>query len=373
MDNTGLNGTINATLVLPNNALLLVDQEFFEMVKSFGGQTLCEILQCQSINSTEVFLKSVDVFEIFNYNIPSLYKIKEKACFITKNGDIVVKTGVKNSLNYLTTILKRKQEEILIGDSQEEVSNDLIASNPLLKSLVKWYSHKEHTNNQSSNLFLSKFIDTLTSNIATSNNCQRYDDLVKEFGLSLYILGGKKTYEFVRLNLGINALPSLTTINKLISNTGVIKEAEFRFDQLQQYLQSVDVKFGFVSEDCTSVIRKIKYNVSSNSFTGFATPLIKGIPVANHYRTDSFEQLKTWFDSIDKSPLLNVHMFQPIPSLNQKTVPGSFLLAGYGVVNTFTAMDVLHRWAFIFDRCMENNIRIIGFSTGKDVLVLDQS
>ena len=62
-------------------------------------------------------------------------------------------------------------------------------------------------------------------------------------------------------------------------------------------------------------------------------------------------------------------MIQPLPSSNNSTVPSPFLLSGYGVVNTYTSMDILRRWLFIFDNCLQKNIRIIGFSTGEIILV----
>ncbi|CAF1639732.1 unnamed protein product, partial [Didymodactylos carnosus] len=131
---------------------------------------------------------------------------------------------------------------------------------------------------------------------------------------------GKLTYEFVRMNL-IAALPAIPTLNNLILNANLrVAEAEFRFDALQQHLLSIHTKLGFVSEDCTGVIRKIKYDVTTNSFVGFATPLANGVPIAQFYQTDSYEQLKSWFDTIDKAPLLNVHMFQPLPSNNTELV-----------------------------------------------------
>lgn len=58
-------------------------------------------------------------------------------------------------------------------------------------------------------------------------------------------------------------------------------------------------------------------------------------------------------------------MIQPLPSSNYSGVPSTFLLSAYGVVNTYTSIDILRRLLFIFDNCLQRNIRIIGFSTGK--------
>ncbi|CAM4842016.1 unnamed protein product [Rotaria magnacalcarata] len=167
---------------------------------------------------------------------------------------------------------------------------------------------------------------------------------------TLYILGGKLTYEFIRLNI-VGALPSLTTLYGIISDTNLkIIEGQFRFDELKHHSDLLNTKFGFVSEDCTGVVQKITYNERTNSFVGFSAPLTNGIPHVNHFQTDSFEQLKTWFSTVNKASLLNVHMFQPIPSNHLKS-SSSFVLAVYGVNNQCTSIDILKRWSYIYDEC----------------------
>ncbi|CAF5063081.1 unnamed protein product, partial [Rotaria sp. Silwood1] len=58
-------------------------------------------------------------------------------------------------------------------------------------------------------------------------------------------------------------------------------------------------------------------------------------------------------------------MFQPLPSIHT-TSPSPFLISAYGVDNTFTTNDILRRWIFIFEKCIQKQIRIIGFSTDAD-------
>ena len=91
------------------------------------------------------------------------------------------------------------------------------------------------------------------------------------------------TYLFVRMNLS-PGLPSLQTLYKLLSNNNLkINESQFLFDKLHNYLDQIDVKYAFGAEDCTGVIRKVNYDQETNSFVGFATPLINGIPVPHYY------------------------------------------------------------------------------------------
>ncbi|CAF4349110.1 unnamed protein product, partial [Rotaria magnacalcarata] len=194
----------------------------------------------------------------------------------------------------------------------------------------------EGVTNTNKNGFLIDFINTITNNLTKSRNHFRYSDKIKDFALSLYILGGKLT------------------------------EAEFRFDQLQKHFKNLNLRYAFGSEDATGVIKKIKYDSITNKFIGFLTPLDHGVPIKEYYHTDSLDTLKLWFNSIDKASLLNVHMIQSVQSTTQNTIPSPFLLSAYGIDNTATANDILQRWWYILNQCLQRNIRIIGFATDAD-------
>jgi hypothetical protein len=140
-----------------------------------------------------------------------------------------------------------------------------------------------------------------------------------------------------------------------------LTEAEFKFESLQQYSSG----FAFCSEDTTGVIRKLEYDSPTNSFIGFATPIIDGIPLAQHYRADTFDDLEMFYNTKETAKLLNVHMLQGISTENDPTnFPKPFLLSAYGVNNKFTSMDILRRWMYIFENCLDKGVRVIGFSTG---------
>ncbi|CAF1562748.1 unnamed protein product, partial [Rotaria sp. Silwood1] len=131
-------------------------------------------------------------------------------------------------------------------------------------------------------------------------------------------------------------------LNKLISKSdSKINEGELRFDQLQKHFDQLNIQYAFGSEDAT-------------------------VPIKEYYQTDSFDTLRIWFNSIEKASLLNVHMVQPIAASNQSIIPSPFLLSAYGIDNTATANDILQRWWYIFNQCLQRNIRIIGFSTDAD-------
>ncbi|CAF1537705.1 unnamed protein product [Adineta ricciae] len=91
-----------------------------------------------------------------------------------------------------------------------------------------------------------------------------------------------------------------------------------------------------------------------------------GVPIPGYFKTDSFGELNMWMDSNEKAPLLNVHCVQAIPAANQTITPPSFLLSGYGTSSKYTSLDILQRWLFIHRKSLEQNVRIIGFSTDAD-------
>ncbi|CAF1489001.1 unnamed protein product, partial [Rotaria sp. Silwood1] len=237
----------------------------------------------------------------------------------------------------------------------------LVQNNPLLKALTRWYQKAEQLPFTEKQTLLPTLIDNITNNLSKSTNNYRYDELVQRFAVILYILGGKFAYNFVRLNL-VCALPCPTTITNLIKDKHLkLNEAEFRFDVLEQHFMSKNSKYGFASEDTTGIIKKVVYNTDTNSFIGFCTPLDNGVPVAHHFRTESFYQLKEWFAYVEKAALLNLHMIQ---SLSQDvTTSSSFILSAYGISNTFTSSDIVQKWIYIFNECSSRNIRIIGFAT----------
>ena len=356
--------------IIPNNILSLKGDAFFKCVTQLSGEAICDLLKIQLIDSTETFMNTDDLLGIFQYNSSEINSLRDKIYFKTDNDGYILKSGIRTNLSQLTNLLnekKNQQQNFDFDEKQEKIYSNVVNNNPLLKCLFRWYEHNGDVENNKPK-FLTTFIDCIVNNLKTSPNHYRYSKSMEEFALSLYILGGRMTYLFVRMNLS-PALPSLQTLNKLLSNSNLkINEAQFLFDELHDYFNQIDVKYAFGAEDCTGVIRKVNYDQETNSFVGFATPLVNGIPVPHYYQTNSFNQLESWFNASDKSSLLNIHMIQPIPSSNSSIVPSSFLLSGYGVVNTYTSIDILRRWLFIFDNCLQKNIRIIGFSTGKIIL-----
>ncbi|CAM4918469.1 unnamed protein product [Rotaria socialis] len=321
---------------MTDNVFSFKNDEFFGFIHTLVGQQIVDILKFQSITSTQSLIRYPNIFDIFNMKCSEhdFLSIRKKSCLELDDGQFIVKVGLLNNLNYLLDFLKQEQNKISDDNYMDVDSNltfDLINKNPLLKNLVLWYQR-------------------IGSEGVTNTNKN----------------GGKLTYEFIRLNTP-GSLPSLTMLSTLILNSNLkISEAEFRFDQLQKHFKNLNLQYAFGSEDATGVIKKIKYDSITNKFIGFPTPLDHGVPIKEYYHTDSLDTLKLWFNSIDKASLLNVHMIQPVQSTTQNTIPSSFLLSAYGIDNTATANDILQRWWYIFNQCLQRNIRIIGFATDAD-------
>ena len=140
-----------------------------------------------------------------------------------------------------------------------------------------------------------------------------------------------------------------------------ILESEFRFQTMKEYVQASGLNYVYVGEDSTSSRTHIDYDAQINSFIGFSPPLINGIPQVNYFQTDNFDQLRKWFNEVDKSTFINLHMMKSImPSISP------MILSAYGSNNQATAIDVLKKWLFICNKSSSAGICVIGFGTDAD-------
>jgi hypothetical protein len=230
--------------ILPDSVFSLKNDDFYAMVETLVGSQIVEILKFQMICSMQSLVRHPYIFEIFSM------------------------TGLKNDLNYLIHILQRTQNSMTapISESPSEgLSNDVIRKHPVLQKFISWYRINEGFpgDNTDQYSFLREFIGNITSNIASHRNTFRHCDSVRNFALSLYTMGGKLTYEFIRLNLP-GSLPNLSMLSTSISdNIFKITEGKFRFDAFRNYMNGIDVQCAFGFEDCTGVIKKsrVRYKV----------------------------------------------------------------------------------------------------------------
>ncbi|CAF1047228.1 unnamed protein product [Rotaria sp. Silwood1] len=342
---------------LPDEVLSYHGEDFFDLVSKKCGNIVKELMEKLSIDSVKTLLGvEDDIFSFLKENCSALKDIKERACLCLDDGTVIIKPGLRIDLDRFVATLRAKsiqnislQSTTISSDDNSSQSNTLINSDTL---------------EENKNSFLNTLINNITSNSKKSKNNYRYNTKVQNFAQALYIMGGRNTYEYIRLNLP-GLVPSITSVDGSITKAGgKIVEGEFRYDALSDLQISNNYQLAVCSEDCTGVIQKVVYDASTNTFIGFSTPLDHGVPVPQFFQTDSYDQLKEWFENEEKSNLLNVHMLELLTI--SKSSSTSFLLGAYGITSKFNSIDVLRRWLWIFERSRISNIRILAFATDCD-------
>jgi hypothetical protein len=360
--------------VLPDDVLNYRDEDFYKLVKIKCGDDVVELMKLLDISSVQSLLGIENLFSWLDFDSEKLQILKNRLTFQHDDGLSEVKWGIRNSMEYfvqnLRTVSDNNQQASDQAISQTEdvtLSSSFLRKYPMLKSVIDLYQTIDSQNDQNNSedlFFLTSFLENICNNLCRSKNTYRYNEPVLRFATAFYVMSGKNAYEFVRLNIR-GALPTIPTIQKLAINTELrINEGDFRFDSLEAHMNSVKTTIAFASEDATAVIKKISYDNATNSFVGFSIPLRNGLPIPLHYQTDSFEQLRDWFSDEEPSPLLNIHMIQPITI--KEIAPKPFLLSAYGTNGKYDSIDIIRRWIWVFHQAMLKNIRIVRFSSDGD-------
>ncbi|CAF3497559.1 unnamed protein product [Rotaria socialis] len=330
---------------LPTNATLLRGDSFYSIVEEFCGREVLELLKFQLINSSMDLIEVDDVFSILQIESDQTTTIKEFLGIPSKdnlsNYSFFIMPGIRLKLEKfirsLRALLTSTDSTSSLSVAPLTISSELLQRFPFVIDLIYCLESQLLTD------FSLDFISNLLSNITCSKNAFRYQQSVKDFAASLYILGGRNVYEFVRLNLP-GSIPCLNSLRSILTSSNKnFVEGEFQYEHLKDFIDMLDCKYAFCGEDSTSVVPKVSYDSRSNSFVGFTLPLNNGFPSSRYFTTNSFA----------------------VCSIDQ-TSPSPFLLAAYGTNSKYTAQDILERWSRIFDSCMTQNIRILGFSADCD-------
>ncbi|CAF2794674.1 unnamed protein product [Rotaria sp. Silwood2] len=297
----------------------LKSDNFFHFIEEMTSDIEVEILKVQGINNALSLLRSQDMFSIFKIDCEELKDLRKRACLQLKNGEYMIRPAIKENLDYCINVLKNK-----LNDQQSYTSQNVEQSSP-----------------KQSNCFVDKFLNNFSANMNRSKCHYQYSANTQRFALSVYALGGRNVYQFLRLNLP-GAFPSIPTLEAYCNEYYTpIEEGEFRFDELATYSKTIKCSSGFVSEDCAGVISKVQYNVTTNSFVELCPELDNGIPIRRQYQTDDFHELEDWFNTVNQSTQINIYTIQPIKKL-------------------------LSRWLFIYEQCKSRNFRVAGFTTDAD-------
>ena len=354
-------------LSLPNDVLSFEGERFFDLIQQTCGNAFKELMGILSINTVrKLLLIENDVLSVFQKNYRELQSVIHQACLHLDDGTILLKPGLRMDFDQLIASLHAQIDQEFRSEQTIDSIESVLSS---LKRMIK--SGQFEDNNDDSkddHAFLFAFVENIFRNLLRNRNNYRHSEAIENFAQSLYIMGGRNTYEFVRLNLP-GSLPTLSTLNENLTKAGAkIEECQFRYDKLEHHRKMFGHQIAVCSEDSTAVIKKVSYDSSTNTFTGFSTPIRDGIPKVGHFRTDSFDQLNNWFENEDKASLINVHMVQPLSASENHVSP--FLLSVFGTNNNFTAIDVLRRWMWIYESSLKSNVRVVAFSTDCDARYL---
>ncbi|CAF2149730.1 unnamed protein product [Rotaria magnacalcarata] len=318
---------------LTEQVLSFRNELFYDLVKQQCGTIALELMQVQDISSVDCLLEIGDTFSSLELDSDELISIKRKSGIFLNDGRFVLKKGLKAKVeNFINTLHGLNQQYLKSSmrhnSNDSNSSNDLIIPEYLLKKFPFIQTLIVYSNlimkSKYDFTFLNIILNNMFRNLSTEERGFRYEDVVRQFATSLYILGGRTAYEFIRLSIPA-FLPTLPT----------------------------------------AVVSKVTYDTTSNKFIGFALPLDdNGFPIANSYSTESFSCLEEWYSNVPRAKSLNAYLIQPLSSAANNTSP--FLLSAYGTDNKFESSDVISRWHHIHQKFKAKDIRILGFSTDCD-------
>ena len=241
-------------LVLPDDVLSFEGEKFFELVKRSCGEVFKELMEILSINAIyKLLLIENDILPIFQKNYRELEKVTQRACLHLDDGTIMLKPGLHMNFDRFIESLHAINDQKKQQKKTAKQSDDILS---LFKNLINSYQFKESNDVGNSYSFLIAFIENICNNLSKKENNYRYSDIVLQLAKSLYILGGRNSYEFFRLNLP-GALPALSTLNVSLEKAGAcIVEADFRYNALCHHQHSLDYHIAVCSEDSTAVVKK---------------------------------------------------------------------------------------------------------------------
>jgi len=115
-----------------------------------------------------------------------------------------------------------------------------------------------------------KFSTTLFNKLLMNaqNNCssvpqgRRHSEVLKKFGLSVWLTGGSSAYKLLHANMP-EGFPSLSTVEREAKKRYTVPcEGEFLFDKLLAHLEAYSAeRIVSISEDATRVVSRVEYLV----------------------------------------------------------------------------------------------------------------
>ena len=248
-------------LVLPDDVLCFEGEKFFELVNKTCGGIFKELMEVLSINTVyKLLLVQNDILSVFQKKYLELESITKRACLYLDDGSILLKPGLRLDFECFIAALQAVKDKNQQQERAHNLNNDILS---MFKTLIQSFQINESHDSEKNLSFLIAFIENILSNLLKTKNNYRYDEAVLHFAQSLYVLGGRNAYKFVRLNLP-GAIPAFTTLIDSLRKAGIcIEEGEFRFQALYEHQKSSGYQLAVFLEDCTAQSLK---NREKNSF-----------------------------------------------------------------------------------------------------------
>ena len=247
--------------------------------------------------------------------------------------------------------------------SNEEMIKSLSARCEELAACVSDFN----SNNSNLSYLLKLLMETAKKNSSREKHGRRYDLDLKYFATYLFIVAGPFVYDFLQKNLS-NSLPSISEVERTLASTAApVKEGQFRFDELDKFLESHELpRKVFVSEDGTRILQRFLYDLTSDQIIGGVPPMAEnGVPLINSFPAFSAAMIASHFEKGTPSSSAYAIMAQPL----QEGAP-SFCLAIFGTDNKFTSPQVFKRWNYIYEELLKRQIEVVGFGSDGDPKLL---
>ncbi|CAF3873881.1 unnamed protein product [Adineta steineri] len=361
----------SSTTNLTEEVLSFCNEEFYNLVKKQCGDIVLDIMIAQDISSVECLLEIDNIFNFLKLNSDDLIQLKKKAGIYLNDGRYMIKEGIIYKVETFLRTLRILNQQRLTTDHHHKsdffpdvlIPNDVLQKFPFIRTIITY--SKFISTSKTDFTFLNIMLNNMFNNLISDERGYRYDNIIRQFAASIYILGGRSTYNFLRLNIPA-LLPSVQIIQSYIAaSESNLTEGLFNYNRICNYFNSNQVTLGFCAEHCTAIIPKITYNTSSNSFVGFSRPIdVCGIPVAESFSTESFTRFEHIYSTLPHAKSLNAIVIQPLSSSLNNTSP--YLLAAYGTDGKFTAAEIISRWLHTHQEFKSKGVRIVGYSSDCD-------
>jgi hypothetical protein len=156
------------------------------------------------------------------------------------------------------------------------------------------------------------------------------------------------------------ALPTVDTLTKNIARKTKIREGSFRFDELAEHLKDWNCPMGFhIQLDDTRILQCIEYDQVTDRYVGFCLPINDGLPDGDAFIFDTFEDLKTVFNSKQCVSYAHCIVAKPI-----KVEAPSFVLFVLGTDSKYTHIDIEWRWQYITKECGKRDVCVYSNGAG---------